>query len=636
MKKLFTFLFALLATTFVAQAQWSEDFESGWPAGWTSTGQWAVGDAAAHSSQYWTVPPHTNFAGINSDGAGAGTHVMGDFTTSDIDLTGYTNPLLSFAGIFLDGDLYGGDEVATVSVSDDGGATWTEVLNLEGTGNTWTTVNALLTDYAGSMIQLRFAYDDDNQWQWGFMVDDISITDFNTPYSVRLQSIDVSCTSALAGKQSTISGSFSNQGLETITSLDITWSDGTNDYMETVSGLDVASFETAKFVHTTPIDVVEGTVSFDFWISNPNGEDDADDSDNGTSFDVNGVTATEGRGIYVEEATGTWCTWCPRGAVWMDRMSNCFGEHFVGVAVHNNDPMELAEFDAGLTGHPDFTGFPSVLVDRDNIIDPSQLEPPTVSTIQTDAVAYLGSSGTFDEGTGELNLSADALFNEDVMQSGYRLNIILTEDGMSGTTSDWAQVNAYSGGGNGPMGGYEDLPSPVPANMMIYDHVGRALLAGYDGAAGSLPDEMMADSTYSHTMDSYTIPNDMDVANVHVVVILIDNNGQVVNSSITPFDEALDNTPTGVRPVVNNSLDVKVFPNPAQDMTNIRINLESTAKVAIQVYNSMGQMVASKNYGTQFGDMIYPFNTAQYSNGLYQIKVQVDDEIITKTVIVNK
>ena len=636
MKKLFTFLFVLLTTTFAVQAQWSEDFENGIPAGWETTGQWAHGDNTAHSSQYWAVPAGSLFMGINSDAAGQGTHVIGDVTTPDIDLTGYASPLLTMDAIFLDGDLYGGDETAIVSASTDGGTTWTEVLNLAGTGNQWTAVNALMADFAGMTIKLKFTYDDDMQWQWGFMFDNISISDFNIPYNVRLMSLDASCTSALVGKQSTISGSFINEGIETITSLDITWSDGTNDYTETVTGLDVESFQTGSFVHTTPVDIEDGTTSLDFEISNPNGNDDADDSDNGASFDIDGVTATEGRGIYVEEATGTWCTWCPRGAVWMDRMADCFGEHFVGVAVHNSDPMEVAEFDGGLTSHPDFTGFPSVLVDRDNIIDPSQLEAPTISTIQTDAVAYLGSSGTFNDATGELNLNADALFNEDVSQSGYRMNIILTEDGMSGTSGDWAQVNAYSGGGNGPMGGYEDLPSPVPADMMIYDHVGRSLLAGYDGAAGSLPDDMVAGETYSHTMDSYTVPNDMVMENVHVVVILIDNAGEVINSSITPFEDALNNTPTSVRPVVNNTLDVKVFPNPAQEMTNIRINLEASSKVAIQVFNSVGQMVASQNYGTQSGDLIYPFNTAKYSNGLYQLKIQIGDEIITKNLVISK
>jgi hypothetical protein len=572
---------------------------------------------------------------VNDDVFGAGFNTSGTLASGDIDLSTYSNPVLNFAAYFIDGD-YQGDEIGSVLVSTDGGTTWVNVFNVPGAGE-WQDLVAPLFDYAGQTIRIAFEYIDGGSWNYGFCVDDIEISDFTIPLSVTLRSLEASCTSGLVGKQSQLTGSFSNEGINTITSLDIVWSDGTNEYVETVTGLDVPSFETGTFTHSTPVDLAAGIVDFDFWITNPNGGADDDESDNMTTFSTEGITATEGRGIYVEEATGTWCTWCPRGAVWMDRMSNCYGEHFVGVAVHNSDPMELPAFDAGLTSHPDFTGFPSVLVDRDNIIDPSELEAPTISTIQTDVVAVLGSSGTFDEGTGELELTAAALFKEDVSQAGYRLNIILTEDGMSGTSSAWAQVNAYSGGTFGPMGGFEFLPSPVPASMMVYDHVGRALLAGYNGAAGSLPDEMLTNETYLHVMDTYTVPNDMVMENVHVVVILTDNNGNVVNSSITPFGEALDNTPTGIRPVVNNNLDVKVFPNPAQNSTNVRINLESSANnVSIQVFNSVGQLVASQNYGTQSGDLIYPFNTANLANGLYQLKIQIGDEIISKSVVVSK
>jgi hypothetical protein len=144
---------------------------------------------------------------------------------------------------------------------------------------------------------------------------------------------------------------------------------------------------------------------------------------------------------------------------------------------------------------------------------------------------------------------------------------------------------------------------------------------------------MTMGESYSFTMDTYNVPIDMVLENVHVITLLLDNGGEVVNSYITSFDEA---TTVGVRPVVNNTLEVKVFPNPAQDMTNIRINLESSSNVAIQVFNSVGQLVASQNYGTQSGDLIYPFNTSNLSNGLYQLKIQVGNEIITKSVVVSK
>ncbi|MEZ4982805.1 MAG: thioredoxin family protein [Saprospiraceae bacterium] len=68
--------------------------------------------------------------------------------------------------------------------------------------------------------------------------------------------------------------------------------------------------------------------------------------------------------FFVEEVAGTWCTWCPRGAVWMERIHDEYTQYFAGVAVHNNDPMEVDEYDAGIKAFPSFSGFPSVIVDR--------------------------------------------------------------------------------------------------------------------------------------------------------------------------------------------------------------------------------------------------------------------------------
>ena len=201
--------------------------------------------------------------------------------------------------------------------------------------------------------------------------------------------------------------------------------------------------------------------------------------------------------------------------------------------------MVLTAWDNALTSHPSFTGFPSVLVDRQTIMDPSDLEGPTMQTAMEQPVALLSVFATYDESTREYVVEASAQMNETIDQAGYRLNVVLTENGVTGTSNGYAQVNAYSGGGNGPMGGYENLPSPVPADLMVYDHVGRALLGTYDGVAGSLPDMMEQGQIYSHTFDAYTIPAGYNTDNIEVIVMLLDQNGNVVNAGITSLAESL-------------------------------------------------------------------------------------------------
>lgn len=48
--------------------------------------------------------------------------------------------------------------------------------------------------------------------------------------------------------------------------------------------------------------------------------------------------------VWVEEATGTWCGWCPRGEVYMNYLYAKYPEHFVGIAVHQKDPMECKDW----------------------------------------------------------------------------------------------------------------------------------------------------------------------------------------------------------------------------------------------------------------------------------------------------
>ena len=321
MRKLFTILTVFLFANAAIFAQvFSEDFESGTlPAGWTADEFWQIGSNTDISSQYFNPPAHTIFMGVNDDAPGNGVNTSGRVTTGDIDLSTSTYPILTFQAYFIDGD-YGGDEIASVLVSTDGGSTWSEAKSLGGAGE-WAEQSVNLVPYAGMTIRLAFDYVDGDSWNYGYCIDDLVIDEATNVFGVALVGAENKCANGAVGGESEISGTFYNEGVTEITSLDLNWSDGTNTYTETIN-VNVGAFESAFFTHPTPIAINSGSTSVDFWISNPNGMADPDDADNGASFSVNGIVPVEGRAIYVEEATGTWCTWCPRGAVWMERMAD--------------------------------------------------------------------------------------------------------------------------------------------------------------------------------------------------------------------------------------------------------------------------------------------------------------------------
>jgi len=260
----------------------------------------------------------------------------------------------------------------------------------------------------------------------------------------------------------------------------------------------------------------------------------------------------------------------------------------------------------------------------------SAVEASFLARLQQPAVATLSNRATYDAATRELTVTVDADFASDA--NGYSLNVIMVENGVTGTTADYAQANAYAGGGNGEMGGYELLPTPVPASQMVYDHVGRAVLGGYAGMAGSLPASVAAGETHSFTF-SYTIPTEYDVEKMSIVGVLMDANALADNASSTTIEEAIANDVPELLP----SSAANVFPNPASELVNVSLDLPATKDVTAFLYNANGQLVKTIAFGAMNGANTLEIPTANLPAGMYQLNLLLDtNQAIVKRVILAK
>ena len=193
--------------------------------------------------------------------------------------------------------------------------------------------------------------------------------------------------------------------------------------------------------------------------------------------------------------------------------------------------------------------------------------------------------------------------------------------------------NYYANNAAGEMGGYENLPNPVPAKNMIYNHVGRALLAGgtYAGVVGSIPADIVEGTDYSATY-TYTVPAAMKPANMHVVSIVLDaETGQI----LTGTTDKLVQKVSGTNDVFENNT-VNVYPNPMGDEANIEISTATNVEVSVKVFNVMGQQVAARDYGKMSGANILPFVSGGLPNGIYTVHIQMGDKLATKKVTVQK
>lgn len=630
MKKLFTLLFALVVCGTLS-AQYTEDFESG-AAGWEIPAPFAVTNATDLSSQYFGIDEHTLFVGVNDDGVGAGVTSYGFVVSPAIDLADIGNPILSFESFFINGD-FDADETAKVFVSTDG-VNWDEVLDIPGSTSGWVNTQANISAYGGQTIYLAFEYNDGGGWNYGFCFDDLLIEEYSIEREAELKSATANCAGGTVGKEIEISGSFVNNGTMPLTSVDITWTDGTNSETTNLSGLNVQLFEEYDFVlnGTAPLPAGGGNITVTLANVNGMGADENTANDTG-SFGVAGLTPAADRGVIYEEATGTWCGWCPRGTAWLKIISDCYGENFIGIAVHNGDPMVLNEYDNGVTSFPGFPGFPSGLFERKNIVDPGAIEAPFQSAVVTPAVARLRAGATYDEGSRQLTVTAFADLNE-AIADGYRFNAVLIEDGVTGTGAGYNQANYYSGGGAGPMFGWEDLPSTVPAADMVYDHVGRALLGGYAGVANSV-NATAAGESASYTFDTYTIPAGYDENNMHIVIMLIDNAGQIVNGWSQTIDEAVDFLLSNEEVTINNDA-ARIAPNPTTGATNVFLTLDGSKEVTMTIMNAVGQTVAIQDFGKQSGNAVLPIDAANLDAGVYLVHLVIDGTLVTKKLVVSK
>ena len=634
MKKLFTLFLALgLGITLSAQVYISEDFEGGLPAGWSiltnsTDGGWIIAPASDVSSSYFSPPDNGgNIAATNDDGCGSACNKLNDvLVMPTIDLSSASAPVVMvFDGFFRDDTYQGVVENAWVDYSLDGGTTWTHLVELSGS-EAWQALNIDLSSLIGNAaVTLAFHYTDKGGWLYGFAVDNILVYK-PYDYDVKLTLNPVNRYNLLSTTVP-FSGKVTNNGLQTVTSLDISWTDGTNTYTDDLTGLNIAPGGSYNFTHSTPLDVASAiTYNIEVEASNPNGQPDGFDDNNAGSAKVSGLAFLPAPRVVAEEATGTWCGWCPRGFVFMELMEENY-EDFIGIAVHNGDPMTNTTYDDGLTSFPGFTGFPSVIADRISVIDPSDLEGyydgaadrivPVAASI-TDAL--------IDPATRDLTINAQATFATQLSASDYRFNIVLVENGITGTGSGYNQANYYSGGAAGPMGGWENLSDPVPAASMVYDLVGRDILggwAGWEGAQSVEANDVVSDSW------TYTVPADWNYENMTVVFLVLDGEtGAVLNA-----DER------EIRTVSNNEIDnlqhFVLSPNPTSGIATLDLQLGKAADVRIELINSIGQTISVQEVDNSYGDL-FQFNLSNQAAGAYFVKVAVGNQVRVERLMVTK
>ena len=472
----------------------------------------------------------------------------------------------------------------------------------------------------------------------GFFVDDISYT--HLPANLPGLNGGVSFInqiSGISGLSYDVVATARNLGVLEINSFDLTYSYNGANVTENITGLNLVSLDTYEHTFATQLTPILGNNDLMVTISNVNGGLDDDPTDDSKVIGIDPIVPAAGKVVVGEEATGTWCQWCPRGAVYMDLFEEQYGDYWIGIAVHNGDPMTDATYDTGIGSM--IGGYPSAVVDRGADVDPSAMNADFLDRLLTEPSGVITNGAIWDPVTRELQVSVKSTFSQSV-NNDYRLACVLSEDGVTGTDAGYNQSNAYAGGGNGVMGGYETLPSSVPAAQMVYDHVARAIAPSFDGSSVFFPANVNAgESVVSNYF--FTLPTDWDTENMHIIGLLISPDGRIDNAGSTSISEAVSNGyELGPNLGETNPLDfqiddvLKLYPNPTSAKLNVTLDMGNSNMNELKVYNYKGQVIENFNLKKQFGSWTYTLDVSKFAPGVYAVSYANDKGIAMKRFVI--
>lgn len=627
MKKIFTLIVMLsLTATVSAQTYLSEDFSAGVmpPSGWSIENlqsYWSI----AGSSVAGGTPPEAKFSYVNQTTT---TRLI----SPEVDLTGLTTVTLMFNYFY---DDYSGTGPAFGVATRSGGGSWTSVWEINPTGNSGPltiVVEISNTDVGQSDFQVCI-YLDGNMYNLDYLyLDDILLM---TPLSLDGALTSIYLPSYVEQNDPVdLTGTVKNMGSTQITSFDVAYTiDGGAPAVYSVTGVALDMGETYDFTHDVPLVFPDaGTFLIEANIENVNAGTDLNPDNDTMSAYVGVVPWVPLKKVFCEEATGTWCGWCVRGICFMNYMAETYPDTWIGAAVHNGDPMVNTAWDDEIPSIiPNFPGYPSGTIDRagTDYWDPSDFEKGYLQRITAISPASVGIYNfTWDPGTREVGFDVQSEFILDIFDE-MRFIAVIIEDSVWGTGSGYDQANYYAGGGNGPMCGFESLPSTIPAADMHYDHVGREILDGPYGTPGSIPGPITAGSTWTYHY-TYTIPSEWIFEKLEFVGLLLNKTtGEILNCNNVVYWLGENE--------MTKAVNLNVYPNPFSSVAFVSFSLDQAETANVRVLDLLGRVAYSGTPNRYpAGDNTIRIDGSKLVNGLYIVELTIGDQVITKKVSVNK
>lgn len=537
--------------------------------------------------------------------------------TKKINFTNVEGAWVSFDSHFNKLSRNGKTEKASVEVSTDSGHTWTVVDTL--TADTASGyfqrhyVNLGAFDHSPE-VRVGFRYSDDHGFLQGWVLDNVKVF---IPAKNDIALIDFSPSDSFhsyreLGKGFKHNGRIFNAGKDTIYSYVINYQQAGKTIMrDSITGVAIPQFGYSDFVHKIPDTISQiPATAVTAWAELTG--DTIHNNDSLYTF-VRGAYFMPRKRVAIEEGTGTWNPWSPRGWVYMNQLTKDDGDPCL-VSVHDTDPMEYEAYTDFLYNLR-FNFVPYFLFDRRISADPDSFFTVYNKLKTAFGFADLSVHGTFRNDT----LFVGAHVTPAIDLTGdLRFAVVLTEDSVTGSVSGYEQKNIYATGWYGAMGGFENKPNPIPANEMYYNFVARTAEPTPEGLKGGIPTPLLHNQTYHYYFPIVAKP-EWNKALLRAVVMLVRyDDSAVLNSNKTMF--YLDTKS------ISNDEKPLLYPNPSDNNTQLVYYTLRQEEVHVYITDISGRTLKIISANAVSGKNVMHLTTSELSAGLYIVNIISDSK----------
>lgn len=480
-----------------------------------------------------------------------------------------------------------------------------------------------LSAYNGQQVYIAFINNSNDQYL--LAIDNVFVG--NVP-NEEAELVSLDFQKYIVAGNVNITGALKNNGAAALTSIDLNYQiDGGSTVTDNLTGLNIASGASHNFTHGIAANLTTvGEHDVKFWLSNPNGNADADNSNDTLDTKVYVVSTNSPRKVVIQDHTGAWCQFCPDGSYRLDTIAHN-NSWVVPVAVHNGDAMVISE---GTTIQNEYiSGYPSGIIDFypfDGDMEVSRTQWSAKAWERKGMVTPVGISiinQTYDTTTKTVTATVKADFHTNFTNADIRFNFYVTEDGVTGTGSGYNQVNFYN-----TQSGHPYFGAGNPIVGFHHNHTLRAAIGGAWGNGDSIPATINDGDSFTHTF-TYTVPTGQDPDSMHIVGVVQNYSADNMDREIFNAVDTVMKKPT----VVATNKDVfassfSVYPNPTTGNVNLNINLADANDLTISVTNVLGATIKTVNmknvsFATEQIDL------SNLQSGLYLMKITSKDGMST-------